>query len=77
MKTAKRIISKFWPYNKLITSDIKIPWENIYKPDGTASIITNHYYIKRCKEGEDQENLNQWSYLTLEGQQQSKITIYQ
>ena len=49
--------------------------ENSYKPDETTFIITNYLCSKVCKEGEDQENLGRWSYLTLKVWHKSKLTI--
>ena len=42
---------------------------------GTSTIITNTLSNKVTKSGQDPEDLRRWSFTTMEGKNQNKITV--
>eukprot|EP00957_Ditylum_brightwellii_P101223 7713766-Ditylum_brightwellii.AAC.1 len=69
----KKVFSKAWRKNKLITSNSPEQTPTAYHPGGTASVVFDKWVSQVCNSGSD--TLGQWSYTTLNRKQGRKVTI--
>jgi hypothetical protein len=68
-------IKQIWPASTYQTSRASEVFVSTYQPGGTATIICSHRTSRVIQKGEDPWGLGRWSFITLKGKENSKITI--
>ena len=72
LKKLNNIVRKFWRRKKIIYESIKkLP--TVYKPGGIAIVTSAPMSTKVTTSGEDNEGLGRWSFMTIEGKQDTKF----
>lgn len=67
-------LKKWWDGSTFQTATSSIPFLENYKPGGTVSIVCgNHWVARVIEKGDDYAGLGRWSYIGLQGNQQTKI----
>jgi len=69
----KRWVDSTTSHNRSAFSLAEMPHDNIYQRGGTALTVVNHWATRTVAKGQDK--MGRWSWLTLLGQAQSKITF--
>ena len=69
----KEVFNKVWRKNKLVTSNSPERTTTAYQPGGTTTLVVNKWVSHICGSGQDA--LGRWSYITLKGKQERKVTI--
>jgi len=68
-------IKKEWHHSTFITSHLKEDITGEIQPGGTLTFITNNWTSRVIDRGTDPYGLGRWTYITLRGQQGTKVTI--
>ena len=58
-----------------ITSESITKWHIVYKPEGTAMVTQAHLSTRFTTSGKDNEWLGRWSFMAIEGKQDTKLSI--
>ena len=66
---------RHWKHSHSITSETDIEWSDIYKPGGTAIITLPPFSPSITTSGSDPTGLGRWSYITISGRDNIKLTI--
>eukprot|EP00957_Ditylum_brightwellii_P039800 3013512-Ditylum_brightwellii.AAC.1 len=61
----KKVFSKVWRKNKLVTSNSPERTSTAYQPEGTAAVVFDKWVSQVCNSGSN--TLGRWSYTTLKG----------
>ena len=73
-KTTK-ILRQFWSRIKLTTSETSTSCDTMYKPGGIVTITTTETFPRITTSGEDNESTGRWSYITIGGNKDHRVTI--
>ena len=66
---------RHWKHSHSITSETDIEWGDIYKPGGTAIITLPPFSPSITTSGSDPTELGRWSYITISGRDNIKLTV--
>ncbi len=69
------ITKRFFNHSRMVTATSTIKFERIYKPGGTATLITNEWTGRILKCDTDSSGLGRWTTITLNGKRHRKIAI--
>ena len=69
------ITKKFFRHSRLTTASSSIKFERMFKPGGTATLITNEWTGRILKCESDPSGLGRWTTAMLTGKQHRKIAI--
>ena len=69
------ITKRFFHHSRMISTSSTIKFERIYKPGGTASLITNEWTGRIITSETDSSGLGRWTTFTLNGKRHRKIAI--
>lgn len=71
----KNALHRTWPQSQYQTSRSPEEFLSQYQPGGTTTIVCNNWISRIVDRGEDPLGLGSWSYFTLRGKGQGKVTI--
>ena len=66
---------RHWKHSRSITSETYIEWSDIYKPGVTAIITLPPFSPSITTSGNDPTGLGRWSYITISGRDNIKLTV--
>ena len=66
---------RHWTHSHSTTSETEIEWSDIYKPGGTAIITLPPFSSSITTSGSDPTRLGRWSYITISGRDNNKLSI--
>ena len=69
------ITKRFFNHSKFVAASSSIKFDRIYKPGGTASLITNEWTGRILNCDTDTTGLGRWTTITLNGKRHRKIAI--
>ena len=69
------ITKRFFNHSRMVSTSSAIKFERIYKPGGTASLITNEWTGRIIASETDSSGLGRWTTFTLNGKRHRKIAI--
>ena len=58
-------LKQFWSRVELTTSETTTPWNAIYEPGETVTIVTSEINSRITTSEEDKESMECWSYITI------------
>ena len=71
----RNTIAKEWVGASVITSETNFHWPSIYKPGDTAIITDRLIRSRKTKSGDDNHGLVRWSFITLQGCDERRLTL--
>ena len=71
----KRITSKYWNRDRIITSECKLNWKSLHKPGGTATIVRQPINHSIVSVSDDPHDLGRWNLCTIRGKNNQQITF--
>ena len=75
LKKLNNIVRKWWKRKKIITSESIIKWPIVYKPGETRIVTSAPMSTRVTTSGEDNDELGWWSFMTIENNQDTKLSI--
>ncbi len=74
-KQVKRKITRFFPHNVLATSSSAKSYDSPYQPGGTATLLTGNWTGRKMITGSNETLDGRWSYVTIQGKENTKLTM--
>lgn len=75
LSNTQKIFKKIWKTSAFQVSHSSENFRSNYKPGGTLTAVTGKWTSRITTKGEDPYGLGRWSYITLRGQKNKKVTF--
>jgi hypothetical protein len=69
------LTSKVWQHSSYITSHTQEGFKGVHQPGGTLTFLANNWTSRIIDKGSDPFGLGRWSYVTLRGSGEKRITL--